>query len=199
MAPDVEKQVANFKKWHALCRIGHRLVIMVRRSHISVQYAPLYIQTITLPGSCMLSEFSEMVARYKDCSAIRHTSDKLRWHRLKNELYQEQVADYVGLYRSTYANYEDASRDYYPPDKLEKLAELYKVPTAELMDDYNLFLYKGQGQQIKNLRQHLGLTQLQLAKRMNVSRNMVYRWEINQIQITKKTWEALNKLDRNDL
>lgn len=147
----------------------------------------------------MLSEFSEMVARYKDCSAIRHTSDKLRWHRLKNELYQEQVADYVGLYRSTYANYEDVSRDYYPPDKLEKLAELYKVPTAELMDDYNLFLYKGQGQQIKNLRQHLGLTQLQLAKRMNVSRNMVYRWEINQIQITKKTWEALNKLDRNDL
>lgn len=126
---------------------------------------------------------------------IPHTAGRLRWHRLRKELYQEQAADYAGLYRTTYAHYEDSSRDYYPVDKLEKLAELFEVPVTELMDDYNLFLYKGQGEQIKNLRQTLGLTQLQLAKRMNVSRNTVFRWESNQIQITKKTWDALKNLD----
>lgn len=195
MAPDVEKQVANFNKWHPLCRIGHHLVIMARKHHVIIQYAPLYILSIPISCSRMLSEFQEMELRYPSCSMIPLTAGRLRWHRPRKELYQEQVADYAGLYRTTYAHYEDSSKDYYPVDKLEKLAELFEVPVTELMDDYNLFLYKGQGEQIRNLRQTLGLTQLQLAKRMNVSRNTVFHWENNQRRITKKTWQTLRELD----
>ena len=40
-----------------------------------------------------------------------------------------------------------------------KLAELFEVPLENLLDDYNLFLFAGTGEQIKAIRQRLGLTQ----------------------------------------
>ena len=40
---------------------------------------------------------------------------------------------------------------------MEKLAELFEVPLENLLDDYNLFLLRGQGEQIKAIRQRLGL------------------------------------------
>ena len=38
---------------------------------------------------------------------------------------------------------------------MEKLAELFEVPLEDLLDDYNLFLLRGQGAQIKAIRQRL--------------------------------------------
>ena len=43
-----------------------------------------------------------------------------------------------------------AGKDFYPKEHMEKLAELFEVPLEDLLDDYNLFLLRGQGEQIKS-------------------------------------------------
>ena len=66
---------------------------------------------------------------------------------------------------------------------------MYDVPVEELLDGYNLFLYKGQGEQIQKIRQGLGLTQKQYAQRLGVSFDNLRKWEQNRVRIYKSTWE----------
>ena len=83
----------------------------------------------------------------------------------------------IGVYRSTYIHYEEPSRKFYELDKLQLLADLYKVDIECLLDDYMLFLYRGQGKQLKALRNELGLTQQQFANKLNVRLASLKQWE----------------------
>ena len=76
-------------------------------------------------------------------------------------------------------------------DKLKKLANLFGVNIKKLLDDYNLFLYSGQGKQIKALRNRLGLTVSKFAKLYNTTPNTVRNWENNKVIIFKSSWERL--------
>ena len=60
-----------------------------------------------------------------------------------------------------------------------------------LLDDYNLFLRNGQGDQIKAIRTKLGLTQREYADKLGVSLGNLKHWEQNRKQIFKSTWERL--------
>ena len=102
------------------------------------------------------------------------------------------MADYVGIDRSTYIHYENDS-DYYQPDKLVKIAELLEVDISNLLDDYNAFLYQGQGLQIRNLRKAMKLTQREFGKRSGAYAGTVKRWERDMIHIFKNTWIKLFK------
>ena len=127
--------------------------------------------------------------RYTDPSQITEIADKLRWYRYQHALMQKEVAEQIGIDRNTYIHYEEYGRDYYPIEHMEKLAELYDVPVEELLDGYNLFLYKGQGEQIQKIRQGLGLTQKQYAQRLGVSFDNLRKREQNRARIYKSTWE----------
>ena len=87
--------------------------------------------------------------QFSDFSEITETADKLRWLRYQNGLRQRDVADYAGIDRSTYVHYEEYGKDLYPLEHMEKIAQLFEVPVDMLLDDYNLFLRNGQGEQIK--------------------------------------------------
>ena len=63
----------------------------------------------------------------------------------------------------------------------------------ELMDEYNLFLYHNQGRQIRAKREALGMTIVQYAKYLGVQDGKLRRWESNQVQISKTTWERYFK------
>lgn len=91
--------------------------------------------------------------------------------------------------RTTYSRYEENVLEAYPLDKLAKAAELFKIDVISLLDDYNLFLYHGQGQQIKRLRKSLNLTQSEFAKYIGVSLGTLKKWEQNRVNIQKKTFE----------
>ena len=127
--------------------------------------------------------------RYTDPSQITEIADKLRWYRYQHALMQKEVAEQIGIDRNTYIHYEEYGRDYYPIEHMEKLAELYDVPVEELLDGYNLFLYKGQGEQIQKIRQGLGLTQKQYAERLGVPLDNLRKWEQNRVRIYKSTCE----------
>ncbi len=44
-------------------------------------------------------------------------------YRYRKALLQRDVADYLGIYRSTYTHYEEEGRDYYPIEHMEKLTQ----------------------------------------------------------------------------
>lgn len=119
------------------------------------------------------------------------TADKLRYYRYKTSLLQREIAEYAGINESTYASYENGDRDYYPLDKLSKIAELLKVDVTLLLDDYNRFLFEGQGSQIRRLRKNLEMTQVEFGKRYSVHGGTVKKWESGKVRIYKDTWKKL--------
>ena len=122
-----------------------------------------------------------------------NTEDLLRWLRYQKGLRQRDVADYAGIYRSTYIHYEEYGKDFYSPKHMERIAQLFEVPVERLLDDYNLFLRNGQGKQIKAIRMKLGLTQREYADRLGISLCNLKQWEQNRKQLFKSTWEKYFK------
>ena len=47
---------------------------------------------------------------------------------------------------------ENGAVDYYTKEIADKLAAFYEIPVYDLLDDYNLFLYIGQGKLIREYR-----------------------------------------------
>lgn len=129
-----------------------------------------------------------------DPDNLTTVSDKLKWYRYQNGLLQSDVAKAMEIDRTTYSRYEENVLDAYPLDKLEKAAELFKTDVTSLLDEYNLFLYNGQGEQIKRLRQSLDMTRSEFAGRLNVSLKTIQRWEQNTVRIQKGTFERLKEM-----
>lgn len=110
---------------------------------------------------------------------------------IQKSLLQREVAEYAGINESTYIHYENPEHDYYPIDKLSRIAELLEVDVTDLLDEYNRFLYDGQGWQIRKIRKSMGLTQYQFGKLYSVSAGAVKRWESGKVRVSKGTWEKI--------
>ena len=180
-------------KWSMFCRLKVRSYVLAANVAGTLKVAPLQILKfpVVLPHKFLDAEKFNL--RFSDASEITEIADKLRWYRYQKGLRQRDAADYAGIDRSTYIHYEEAGRDFYPKEHMEKLAELFEVPVDTLLDDYNLFLRNGQGNQIKAIRMKLGLTQKQYADKLGVSLGNLKHWEQNRKQIFKSTWERYFK------
>lgn len=152
---------------------------------------PMYIHTIRLLKPRNNREGEKFNLLYTNPAEITNVSDKLKYYRYQKSLYQSDVANYVGMDRGTYSGYEENARDYYPPEMMDKISALFEIDVYELLDDYNRFLYDGQGQQIKAIRKQLQITQKDLAIMMNVDLYKVKRWEQNKVRMFKYTWKKL--------
>lgn len=131
------------EKWYPFTRIGIFTVIMVQHSISGVKYAPFYIHRFPLLQPHLLLEAEKFNLCFPNPDMLESTADKLRYYRYKKGLRQRDVADFADIDRSTYVHYEEPGRDYYPLDKLAKVAELLEVEVTDLIDDYNRFLYDG--------------------------------------------------------
>ena len=192
-AIEVAEQTPFDAKWRLLAQVEVRCFILISNISGSVKVAPLQILKfpVVLPHKFLDAEKFNL--RFSDESEITEIADKLRWYRYQKGLRQRDAADYAGIDRSTYIHYEEAGRDFYPKEHMEKLAELFEVPLEDLLDDYNLFLLRGQGAQIKAIRQRLGLTQKVYAAQLGVPLQKFKRWEQGSVQIFKSTWEKYFK------
>ena len=159
---------------------------------------PMYVHTIRLLKPSTNREGEKFNLLYTNPADITNISDKLKYYRYQKAMHQKDVAAYIGMDRGTYANYEDNQRDFYPAAMVDKLAVLYRIDVYELLDDYNCFLYDGQGQQIKAIRKQLQITQKDLAVMMNVEITKVKRWEQNKVRMFKGTWEKLLCIKNED-
>lgn len=120
-------------------------------------------------------------------------SDKLKWYRYQNGLQQSDMAKIMEVDRTTYSRYEENVLEAYPLDKLKKAAVYFGIDITELLDKYNLFLYRGQGEQIKGLRKSLGLTQAEFARQFGVSIQKVRNWEEEKVRISRGMFEKLSQ------
>lgn len=154
--------------------------------------SPMYLHSFRFIAPKKVSEAQKFALKFSTADKIETVADKLRYYRHQKGLYQFDVADYLGIERSTYIDYENPDRDYYSAEVMEKLADLFCVDVYDLLDDYNKFLYDGQGRNIKELREKLNITQEELAKEMNVSLLKVKRWEQDEVRMFKFTWFKLN-------
>ena len=74
---------------------------------------------------------------------------------------------------------------------MKKLSELFEVSLEKLLDEYNLFLYHGQGKQIKAMRTARNMTQAEYARRLGVPIGNLKQWETDRVQIFKSTWQQI--------
>lgn len=154
----------------------------------ALKVAPLRILKFPVILPHKLLDAEKFNLQFSDASEITETADKLRWYRYQKGLRQSDVADYASIDRGTYIHYEKVGRDYYPKEHMEKLAELFEVSLVDLLDDYNLFLLRGQGAQIKAIRMRRGLTQKAYAAQLGVPLQKFKKWEQGKVQIYKSTW-----------
>ena len=192
-AVEAAERVSFEAKWRLLARVGVRCYILISNVSGAVKVAPLQILQFPVVLPHKFQDAEKFNLQFSDFSEITETADKLRWLRYQKGLRQRDVADYAGIDRSTYVHYEEYGKDLYPIEHMEKIAQLFEVPVDTLLDDYNLFLRNGQGNQIKAIRMKLGLTQKQYADKLGVSLGNLKHWEQNRKQIFKSTWEKYFK------
>ena len=191
-ALDVGNRTYFGEKWRTFGHTSDRMKIMVLHTPTGVIYAPLYIHSFQLVQPHTLVEAEKLNIQYTDPSQIHNTPDKLRWYRYSQGLRQKDVAKYAGIDRTTYSSYEEIGRDYYPIETMRKIAELFSVPVTRLLDDFNLFLYHGQGQQIRQARAQKSMTQKEYAKYLGVPFGTLQQWEQEQKAVSKSAWKSLN-------
>ncbi|MDO4618967.1 MAG: hypothetical protein Q4B31_05525 [Clostridia bacterium] len=191
--PAVVNQVTFGEKWSVFCDLGNGAYLLVRHILDKIQFAPLFIISFPLLAPHTLLEAQKFNIRFSDPSQITEIADKLRYYRYKKALLQKEVADYLGIERTTYSAYEQYGRDFYPMENLEKIAVLYEVHVLSLLDEFNTFLYNDQGKQVKAMRKALNMTQWEFSKHLGVGLHNVKQWETNKARMFKSTWERLFK------
>ncbi len=174
-------------------KVGEGMYLMVRKEDGKTVYAPMYVHGFKVVQSRKALEAGRFLAENPEFEKIKSTADKLKWCRHSLGLMQKEVAEYAGIYRSTYASYEEIGRDYYPIEIIQKIAGLFGVDVADLLDEYNSFLYRGQGKQIREHRKMRKMTQTEFAKMLDVPVGTLKEWERDRIFMSKKSWERLVK------
>lgn len=157
-------------------------------------YSPFYIHIFRFLSNRHLSGAQKFLYENPDPDKLAAVSNKLKWYRYQNGLLQSDVAKAMEIDRTTYSRYEENVLDAYPLDKLEKAAGLFKTDVTSLLDEYNLFLYNGQGKQIKRLRKSLNMTRSEFVRRLNVSLKTLQRWEQDKVRIQKGTFERIREM-----
>ena len=135
------------------------------RSHNHINtYAVLYIHSALfhLPSRCTIAERHNLL--YSSPNQLHTVPEKIRYYRHKHLLHQRDVANALNIDRTVYQDCEYDTRDYYPIELLEKIADFYHIPAENLMDEYHLFLYHDPGTQIKQFRKQHGYTQEQTGR-----------------------------------
>jgi len=167
--------------WRLVCSINEHFKIMVcRKTSGSLLYAPLYIHTI-----------SPLRPKTPDTKTFTTVGSKLQHYRREKLLFQQDLATRLGIDRSTYIRYETGKSAYYPPETLQKISEILEIDVTCLLDDYNLFLHRGQACQIKALRDSMGLSTKAFARLHGIYPSTVRSWECENTKISKKLWEKL--------
>ncbi len=180
--------------WKIHSKVSDNFYVMYQNDNGNVRYAPLFIQTLRFINNCHLTKSKIFLSENPVPEQLETVSDKLKWYRINSGLLQRDVARAIGVDRTTYSRYEENVLECYPLDKLSKAAELFKIDVSLLLDDYNTFIYNGQGKQIKGLRKSMKLTQSQFAKYIKTPLGTLKKWEQNKVSIQKKTFEKLSEL-----
>ena len=157
------------------------------------RYAPLCIHKFRLIAPHKLTDAELLNQKYHSYDEIQTVPERLRWCRHQKGILQREVADLVGISRKQYIDYETGRVDGYDVEMLERLAKLFQVPVTDFLDEYNLFLYRGQGKLIREYRLSLGMKKREFCKMLGFSESSIRTWEKDEKRINKNSWEKYFK------
>lgn len=180
--------------WKIYNKINDKFYLLYRQKDNDIVYSPLYIYSFRFITERCLLKSQIFLSKNPDATKLESVSDKLKWYRTNKGFRQCEVAENIGVNRTTYARYEKNDIETYPLDKLEEISKLFQVDITNLLDDYHLFLYHGQGAQIKRLRESLKLTQSEFAKFINIPLGTLKNLEQNKNNISKKLFKQISDL-----
>ena len=180
-------------KWRILTQTSENMYILCSTLDGHVRYAPLYIHSFRLIAPRKLLEAQLFNQQYQNYEDIPNVQDRLRWCRHHMGLMQKEVAELIGISRGHYIDFEVGYVDHYPKEIVDKLAALYGVPADDFLDDYNRFLYKGQGKVLQEYRESFGLKRKQFARIINLDPGTLLIWERDEKIMFKKSWEKYFK------
>lgn len=190
----VHKISPSIRTWKLYSKVNENLYIFYSIQNDLMVYAPLYVHRFKFIPNRHLSKYQILMYDISSSDKFQSIAYKLRWHRVNNGLFQSDVADKIGVFRSTYIRYETGEIETYPLNMLLKISDLFKIEITDLLDDYHSFLYQGQAQQIKKLRKTLRLTQFEFAKCIDVPLGTLKKWERNRAFMRKKTFIKIKNL-----
>jgi len=182
------KDIPFKEKWRIFDHIDDFLYVMVRNVHDVVSYALFFIHRFTFLRPHFLEDGEKFNKICADTLTFASTPEKLRYYRYRKGLLQREVAKAVGIDRTNYSAYEAAMRDYYPPDILQRLAELFEVDISDLLDGYNAFLHNGQAVQLKAHRKSMKLKQSAFATHYGFTLHQIKAWEQGRVRMIKRHW-----------
>lgn len=139
------ENVGPFGVWKVFKKVVNNLYILYKFDSGRTVYAPLYIHTFKFLSNRHLRNAQDFLCANPNPQTLDTVSDKLKWYRYQNGLQQSDMAKIIEVDRTTYSRYEENVLEAYPLDKLENAAKRFGIDITELLDEYNLFLYRGQG------------------------------------------------------
>lgn len=169
------------------------MYIMSHTENGETKYSPLFVLSFRLMAPRKLLEAQLFNKQYHSYEDIDNIPDRLRFCRHKLGLMQKEVAQIVGIARSTYINLETGNHNGFDKTVADKLSKLYNIPVYDLLDDYNRFIAVGQGKLIREHRESLNLGKRPFARLVGVDANMIRLWESERKQISLKSWEKYFK------
>lgn len=180
--------------------VNHNLKILVSQCFSNIYYIPLYILSFNFNNPSKFLLVDKLQNQFENFSEIQNIADKIKWLRHKKGLLQKDVADYLNIDRTSYVAYEKNSRGSYNINHLKKLAELFEIDITQLLDEYNMFLYKGQAKLLKYIRKELNVTQKDFAYMIDMTKHDVSNWEQSRTVLSKNTWKKIKKItDKNNI
>lgn len=114
--------------------------------------------------------------------------ERLKWLRTSRGLRQMDVIQGTGVSRSVYLNLEMGLTDHVESAVADKLMVFYGVSEETLLDEYNRFLYRGQGGTILELRRNARMGKKAFAKHLGVSSSSLKAWETEEVRVSKRSW-----------
>ncbi|MBE6753348.1 MAG: helix-turn-helix domain-containing protein [Ruminococcaceae bacterium] len=173
--------------------MSNNLWIMWKQKGRKIFFAPLYVIRFEYPRSRYYSKLERFKRQYPTPDTITYTGDKLKYYRYERGIQSKDVAAFAGIDRDTYRSYEKDTT-YYRREVIEKIAQLLDVEVHELLDDYNRFIYDGQGKKIKMIRKSFGMTQYEFAEYIGVLPGTLKQWEQERTRISKKAFLMLMEI-----
>lgn len=143
--------------WRVFRRVTDNLFIMCRSCGTRVRLAPLYIHSFRVIVPRSFEDKKSFNTKYRFYEDIDNVSARLKWCRMHMGLEQKDAAVRVGISVGQYSDMEIGKKDHIPKDTADKLSLLFRIPVTDLLNDYALFLYNGQGRTICEYRHGLGM------------------------------------------
>lgn len=182
-----------FGFYHTIYRLNDHFKIMAKREDDNTIILPYYMSTIQFVFTRQIRYTHKFNVEVTDIKQLHTIGERLRFLRYKNNLLQTDVAAVLGIHPSSYINYESENKPQYSNNVLIKLAEFYKVDIEDIMDDYQIFLYRGQGRQIKLLREATGMNRAAFEKELGFPKGILKEWESERQVISRKSYNKLKK------